>query len=222
MAFILLARKAALVVLGLALAGCAREDGSRILGKWRAERLEVMSFKLPVGPELEVKPAALDMSGGVSIPIAAITQDGDEVTLDTPSLIGMTFYFVGDDRMYIDLPVVGPVYYRRVHEGAPTVAALPAPPVRAGQPQPVAPVPAVAQPASAPTPAPASAPAHVQDYQQALVLMRQGDHDNALRSLHAAFQHGLRDTALVESAPEFGALKDDVRYQALLARYAGQ
>jgi hypothetical protein len=93
MVFFLFARAALLTVLGLALAGCAKEDGSRIVGTWRAERFEVMSLKLPVGPELEITQDELGTGSDVRIPITAITQDGDEVTLET-EVIGMTFYFL--------------------------------------------------------------------------------------------------------------------------------
>lgn len=216
MGFPLLARKALLIGLGLALAACAKEDGSRIIGKWRAERLEVMSLKLPVGPELVITRDALSTASDVSVPIAAITQDGDEVTLDTDALIGMTFHFVGPDRMYLELPVVGRVHYRRLN--GPAVAAAPATTAAVAQPAPLP------QPSAAPQPAQATTvePAYARDYAQALVLVRQGDNDGALRSLHDAFKHGLRDASLLDTTPEFEILKSDVRYRALLSRYGGQ
>jgi hypothetical protein len=203
MTFSFLVRTARLIVFGFAIAGCAREDGSRIIGKWRAERVAVASLKLPLGPELEITRNKLVAGSDVSIPIAAIMQDGDEVTLDTHSLIGMTFYFVGADRIYLDLPVVGRLYYRRVNDQA--LAA------------------AVTAPKNATVPAQAAAlePAHAQDYAKALVLVRQGDLDGAVRSLHDAFKHGFRDTPLLNRTPEFDVLKADVRYQALVVRYTG-
>ncbi|WP_288381076.1 hypothetical protein [uncultured Massilia sp.] len=212
----LLARRALLGVLALVLAACAREDGSRILGTWRAERMELMSFKLPVGPELRIERDALRTGGDIRLPIAAITQKGDEVTLDTESMIGLTFYFVEADRMYLDLPLVGHIYYRRVGEpaaGQGSVAVIPPAVAVVPQAAPVRPVPV--------TPVrDAVAPAWAQDYSQALALVREGDRDGAVRSLNRAFGNGFHDTGMLGRTPEFAVLKDDVRYQALLARYA--
>lgn len=104
-----------LAVLLLACAGCAKRDGARILGHWRAERLDVMSIKLPVGPELDISDKSLTMGGDAVLPIEAVTQeDDDTVTLELPMHVGLSFTFVGPDRMYIDLPFVDRIYYRRV------------------------------------------------------------------------------------------------------------
>jgi hypothetical protein len=218
MAFFLLARKALLIVIGLALAGCAKEDGSRIVGKWRAERFEVMSLKLPVGPELEITPHELSTASDVRVPISAITQDGEAVTLET-ELIGLTFNFVEPDRMYIALPIIGRIYYRRVNV-VPAAVAVPPSPVPVSR----------AQRAPLPLPEPQAAalagqsadeePPYAKDYAQALALVRQGDHDGAVRCLHDAFKHGFRDVAQLAATAEFDSLKPDVRYQALLARYS--
>lgn len=226
MRIVLLARQALLIVLGLALAGCAREDGKQIIGKWRAERMEVMSLKLPLGPQIEITREALMAGPGIAIPIVDITQDGDEVTLETEALIGMTFHFVEADRIYFELPMVGRLYYRREPEQAAVTVSAPAPaPVAASMPVVASPAPAAPAPvvqvaveASAP---PAQAVEAVQDpnVARALVLLGQGDRDNAVRSLHTAFSQGFRDTALLARTPEFEVLKGDVRYQALLARY---
>jgi len=213
------------LAIGIALAGCAKEDGQRIIGTWRAERLDLMSLKLPLGPELEVRPDALTAGDAVRIPIAAITQDGDEVTLDTDSLIGMTFYFVEADRMYLELPVAGRIYYRRV--AGPALAAVPVgavtAPVVAVVAAPAPTVAAVAPPEAAGAALmPPPAPVYAHDYALALDLLRQGDRDSAVRALHSAFKQGFRDAALLERTPEFDLLKTDARYQALLARYGGQ
>jgi len=216
----LLVRKALLGILALMLSACAREDGSRILGTWRAERMEVMSFKLPVGPELRIGRDELRTGDDIRLPIAAITQDGDEVTLDTESMIGMTFYFVDADRMYLDLPLIGHIYYRRVDESLAggtvndsATARQPAPAaVRQADPPP--------QVSAVPPPVRDTvAPAYSEDYRQALALLRERDRDGAVRSLNRAFGNGFRDTGLLARTPEFDVLKDDVRYQALLARY---
>jgi len=199
----LLVRSALLIAIGFALAGCAKEDGSRIIGKWRAERMEVMSLKVPIGPHIEITREALTAGTGITIPIVDITQDGDKVTLETDALIGMTFHFVEADRIYFELPVVGRMYYLRDQDRTAGGAAVPA-----------------STPGEAPAPpAPAVEPVQDQNVARALVLLGQGDHDNAVRSLHTAFSQGFRDTALLARTPEFDVLKEDVRYQALLARY---
>ena len=226
----LLARRALLpvlgLVLGLVLAGCARQDGSVIIGKWRAERLEVMSLKLPLGPEFEITPTKVAMGDDLSIPIASITQHGNEVTLDTDSLIGMTFYFVEPDRMYLELPFVGRIYYQRMK--GPAIATVTSAPAKAA---PAGPAPAVTSAPSAPRrPAaeeqqPAAGvnePGYAQDYAQARSLVKQGNLDGAVRSLNDAFKHGFRDIAQLNNTREFDMLKADVRYQALIERYAGQ
>jgi hypothetical protein len=216
------ARHALLIVLGLALAGCAKEDGNRIIGKWQAERLEVMSLKVLLGPHIEITRDALMAGPGLAIPIVDITQDGDEVTLETDALIGMTFYFVEADRMYFDLPVVGRMYYRRAPDQLIASATVPS---SAGLPA-VANAPPVTPPET--TPVAAQALPHVQhdtesvqdrNVARALVLLKQGDNDEAVRALHEAFTLGFRDTAFLANTPAFDVLKDDVRYQALLARY---
>lgn len=210
--------------LALALAGCAKEDGSRILGKWRAERLEVMSLKLPLGPELDITRSAVAMGNGISIPIAGITQDGDEVTLETNALIGLSFQFVEADRMLIELPVVGEIYYRRVSVQPEAASVQDAKGIAEASPA------AEAQPLAPPMPTavdslpeprkPAGGGDHLHEIEKALSLVKQGNHDGALRSMHTAFKHGFRDTALLERTPAFDALRADVRYQALVARYA--
>jgi len=211
----------ALLALSLActLPGCAREDGSRLLGRWRAERFEVMGLKLPVGPDLNITRDQL-AGGELMLPVAGITQDGDEVTVDTEANIGLTFYFVEPDRMYVKLPFLERIYYRRVAASeAPPLAHTPAVPpvpqqadVRAG-------IPAPAREA-APVPVAAPAAPGERAYGQALVALHEGDDDRALRYLHQAFEDGFTGTAGVAKAPEFARLHGDVRFQVLLARYA--
>lgn len=187
MVFLCRARLVVPLIAGFVLVGCAKQDGKNIIGKWRTERLQVMSVKLPIGPELDITRTSLAAGGGVSIPIAAITQDGDEVTLDTYSLIGMTFYFVGPDRMYLNLPVVGKIYYRRVDDGAVAAfRAMPSKPVLPAQPALLPQVSMVSQSGQA-------EPAYVHDYGRALILVKQGDADGAIHSLYDAFKHGFRN-----------------------------
>jgi hypothetical protein len=217
---------ALLIALGLLLSGCAKEGQRSIVGKWRAERFEVMSLKLPIGPELDISSASVRTGSDITIPISEIKQDGNEVTLET-DLIGLTFYFVDDDRMYVHLPVIGQIYYQRVGDQARSGSA-PAP-VPAQRRASIAPV-ANPEPALPPQygktqqvqQAPDAEPAYYQPYEHARTLVRQGDYDGAVRSLHAAFSQGFRDTARLDQTPEFDVLKGDVRYQALVVRYGGQ
>jgi hypothetical protein len=226
MTYFLVVRRALLIVLGLVLAGCAKEDGSGIIGKWRAERVDVMSLKLPLGPEFEITPTKVAMGDDISIPIASITQHGNEVTLDTDSLIGMTFYLVEPDRMYLELPLVGRIYYQRMKGQA--IATVTSAPAKAAPPVPAPAVtsapPAPPQPAAVEQQAAAGVnePGYAQDYAQARSLVKQRDLDGAVRSLNDAFKHGFRDIAQLNNTREFGVLKEDVRYQALIERYAGQ
>lgn len=216
------------VALALLVQGCAKEDGSRIFGHWRAERFEVAGLKLPVGPELHIAPHMLSSAGGdLQLPITGMSEEDDEVTLDTEASIGITFHFVESDRMYVELPFMDRIYYRRVPAGAASVAA-PAP-ARAGAVAVAAPAaqvtPAVPQ-AAAPAALPASetpdlsAPG-VAAYDAALSAARAGDDDQAVRHLYQAYHDGLRDSARIASAPEFGRLRSDVRFQVLLARFKG-
>jgi hypothetical protein len=61
------ARLALLIVLGLALVDCAREDGNRITGKWQADRLKVMNLKVPLGPHIKITRDALMAGPGLAI-----------------------------------------------------------------------------------------------------------------------------------------------------------
>lgn len=220
----------ALIALALAgtLSGCAREDGSRLLGRWRAERFEVMGLKLPIGPELNITRDRLGGAGSeLALPIAGITQDDDEVTVDTEANIGLTFYFVEPDRMYVKLPLLERIYYRRVAEQASAPATLtpaahaPAGPAPAERTQVRASTAAPLPRAAIPAPLPGPAVPGERAYGQALAALDAGDDDGALRYLHQAFKDGFQDAARVANAPEFGRLHGDIRFQVLLARYQG-
>lgn len=220
----LVAHRALLIIFGLVLAGCAKENGNGVVGRWRAERVEVMSLKLPLGPEFEVTPTKVAIGDNVSIPIVRITQHGDEVTLDTESLVGMTFYFVEPDRMYVKLPLLGQIYYDRVKGEAvakitsvPTMATPPVPPPAVASAPPAPPRAAVAE---QPAAAGAAEPGYAQDYARARSLVKGGDLDGAVRSLNDAFKHGFRDIVQLNNTGEFDVLKEDVRYQTLIERYA--
>jgi hypothetical protein len=220
----------AMLAAGLLMA-CSKPDGNRILGHWRAERFVAQGISVPMGPEFEVTPNAVRSPGGdIEIPISAITAKGNDVTLEGPMSLGLAFHFEDANRISLDLPFVGKLYYRRVAQAA-QVAAAPTNPIVPAQRQsvPVASDPLPSRPPAPPTVAvapkvPASAaatptPDGMDDYRRAVVAMRQGDPDGAVRSLHASFQHGFRQFDLIDRSTELGALKSDPRYQALMARY---
>lgn len=244
------------------LAACSKEeDNARILGHWRAERVQVQSISLPVGPEFVVTPRELTSAEGeIRFPISSFKSKDNAVTLEMPLGIGLSFYFETADRIYFEMPVAGRVYYQRVKEIPQTARATPAhqtatapivPPVQA----PVSVPPTV--PAAAPQPALAPATpldsrsvdlirqAELKlasnalfeaesllaqarreygddpmiDYHIAVLRVRQGDLDAAVRSLRDAFENGFSDFPLLEASPELVQLKGDPRYDALLTRY---
>lgn len=200
----------------LANAGCAREDGSKIIGHWRAERFQVMSLKLPIGPELTISRDTLVAGTELKVPIEAITQDGDEITLDMPMHVGLSFKFMDNDRMYVDLPFIDRIYYRRVDGAriqAEALSAQPTAPVNVPQASPM-------RQASVTDAAPAATP--TDSYAIALDAARRGDHDTAVRMLHHAFQDGSVRVTEVQSSSAFDGLRDDVRFQAPLARHVVQ
>lgn len=57
------------------------------------------------------------------------------------------------------------------------------------------------------------------DYNLALLHIRQGDPDSAVRNLRDAFQNGFRDFARLDASTDFASLKSDSRYSALITRY---
>lgn len=215
------------------LSGCAKEDGSRIIGHWRAERFELMGLKLPLGPELEITRTMLAAGEtGVRVPLTGLTEDDDEVTLETEANIGLSFHFVEADRMYVEIPFVDRIYYRRVAavaHGAPASGTAAPSPVVAPEPEAVAaitPQPRVAppppsQPVPPAQPAPAAPASWSAAYEAARSAARNGDDDAAVRQLYQAYHDGWRDGALAMAAPEFARLQADVRFQVLLVRLKG-
>jgi predicted secreted protein len=116
-----------LLVIGLAT--CAKPDGSRILGHWRAEQLQIQSIGVPMGPDFVLNRHELTaVEGDLHIPITSLTEAGDTVTVEAPFGISLSFTFESADRMYFDLPLVGRIHYRRIHNEGPGAqsSALPA------------------------------------------------------------------------------------------------
>ena len=119
---------ASALLLATLLTACGRDDGQRILGHWRADRLQVQSVSLPMGPEFVVTPRELmSAEGDIRIPISSIEAEGEVVTLGAPFGIGLSFYFESADRIYFDMPLAGRVYFQRVADAVQPARANPAP-----------------------------------------------------------------------------------------------
>lgn len=226
-------------------AACSKFASPSILGHWRAERVQVFSAQIPVGPEIVVSETEIASPGtDISMPVHGFEAKSGQITVDLDYGIGVTFYFDGPDRIFLKVPIVGKVYYRRVADDAALASAassvsVAARPLSASQAAPAAAVRATgnhpgasvvgeytalatqrvrggAQPASEPgEPDGQSA----SEYQMASTAAKQGQSDAAIEHLNNAFKAGFRDVARLDSAPEFGLLGNDIRYQALVARY---
>ena len=224
----------AVLALGLLMA-CSKPDGNRILGHWRAERFAAQGISVPMGPEFEVTPDAIRSPGGdIEIPISAITAKGDDITLEGPMSLGLSFHFEDANRISVNLPFVGKLYYRRVELIAPSASSTPASPKGPPRGQSSASVRGSSSASIQPTPTPAAsaaqtsgtpntgtppAQAGMEDYRRALAAIQQGDPDGAVRSLHASLQQGFRRFDLIDASGDLDTLKSDPRYQALMGRY---
>ncbi|MFM0556834.1 hypothetical protein P0D69_38580 [Paraburkholderia sediminicola] len=120
-------RRAAALCAALAIVcGCSKSVGPSIIGHWHAERVAFDSVQLPVGLYIVVSNTQIvSPDTGASLPIKGIEGKKDAVTIDLSYGVGFTFYFDGPDRMYLKIPLVGPIYYRRVVEDV-HASALPA------------------------------------------------------------------------------------------------
>lgn len=187
-----IARGAALAVLAsIAATACSKHERPEILGHWRAERWQLYSVGLPVGPDIVIREHAISSPGAsASIPLKGISRSDDSALLDLPYGVGVSFYFDGPDRMYLKVPLIGRVYYRRVADGdavvsAGTPAATAAAPTAPGSAAAGAIVPAAAGPSSGA--ADAGTPT---DYrvllQRAEAAMRSGEDGEAQRGLEQA------------------------------------
>jgi hypothetical protein len=168
--------------------------------------------------------------------------NGDSVTLVVPAGIDLTFHFARTDRMYIDLPLLGPIYYQRKALGpattptatatqtaATTLVVIPPAPViaavtaaRAASETPATPVAVI--PADSPViVASAATPALVSNAQQsfsrAVILAENNEADAALRQLDDALHEGFRDWAQLDANQALQTLRTDPRYGALMARW---
>lgn len=223
---------------------CSKSAGPSILGHWRAEHVEVYSLQLPIGPDVVVTSSEIrSPDTGASIAVTGIESTGDAATLEVPYGVGLKFFFDGPDRMYLKVPLIGRVYYRRVKESAnasqpiaassgvaeassqemaspvakPALSGLMSPAVQTASNSPGT----VGQPAARVT----SIPEKTTDgpgadqYKRALRAAGQGNLEVAIDDLDGAFKAGFRGFALLDTAPEITELRKDVRYQALVARY---
>jgi hypothetical protein len=99
------------------LCACSRQADLSLVGHWQAERLSVYSAKLPVGPDIVVQEDRIsNPETGVDLPIKGIERKGDEATVDFDYGIGVTFYFDSPNRLHIDVPLIGKVFYRRISD----------------------------------------------------------------------------------------------------------
>jgi len=103
----------------LSLVGCSKPDDPSIVGHWRAERVQVLSAHLPIGPDFIVSEHELaSPDAEVRIPIATIETKRNEAIVDFAYGVGLSFYFDGPDRMYVEVPLAGKLYYRRIKDGS--------------------------------------------------------------------------------------------------------
>lgn len=183
------ARVACILLLALGISACGRDDDGveAIFGHWRAERVRMMSLSLPVSPEFIIDKNAIEAIGAdLRIPLQGIRREGNEFIVELPAGVGLSLYIESADRMYVDIPLAGKIYYRRIHDAEAVKAAPPAsaPAVAAASDNPAvtaqpAAAQAVAQPAAQPvTPPPLAAPASSAG-QMTMPAMRQAA-ENAL------------------------------------------
>ena len=108
------------------LQACSEQAKPTIVGHWRAENFRVQGLGLPLGPELKISDKELAVIGtDLRVPVQRIEVRGSEVTLSFPLNLSLSFHFESADRIYVDLPLVGPIYYSKVST---VVAARPAGP----------------------------------------------------------------------------------------------
>lgn len=114
--------KVASLVLATLLSGCMDDNSATIQGHWKAERLKVQSLSVPIGPELvvgdkDVYVRELD----VRFPILSFSSHGEEVLVEFPLGLGISFYLENPNRMYVDVPLAGKIFYRRVETSGTSV-----------------------------------------------------------------------------------------------------
>ena len=218
-----------LSVLLLAVAACGQPEPRSIEGHWVAENFRLQGIKLPIGPNLHITPHSMSLGAGIpAVPLVGIESQRDEVSLKTEMGVDLVFGFESKDRIFFELPLLGyRIYYQRTH--APVVVAVapptpsPAPPVVQVMPQEIPKSAPPSTPVSSVLAAPAlraieESPDEAQ-YQAALVALRKGQDDVALRSLSSALQAGFVDWKRIDQEPLFERLDGDVRYEVIQKRW---
>lgn len=91
----------------------------------------MQSALIPIGPDLTITEAEVQApSANLRVPVSRFEATEGRVTVHFPVGLGWTFFFESPDRMYIDVPFLGKVSYRRqgpVAAAVPPAAAVPAP-----------------------------------------------------------------------------------------------
>ena len=205
-----------------ALVACSpADDGRRILGRWEAESFKLsMGLGLPIGPTLDISPDQIRVLGtDIQVPIQKFRSEGQDTTLFFPVGVDLTFRFESPDRMFTDLPVVGPVYYRRVSLAVPSVTSAPAPQPELPNVQ-VGVISTASVPRAVASQVPAVPVISAEDeFRQVVRLAQAGDDDEALRALAVALASGWVNWSELDRENALDRLKSDVRFQALMARW---
>jgi hypothetical protein len=112
-----LVRLAFLALLVLVLSSCSKGDGTRIFGHWHADRFKLQGLYIPIGPDIVITEHELHvLDTDVHVPIGSISEEGNEVVVNLPAAVGLSFYFEDTDRMFFDVPLAGKIHYQRVKD----------------------------------------------------------------------------------------------------------
>lgn len=220
-----------LLSLAMLLAACSPEPAPSIDGHWKAEDLRVQSLVLPIGPELLIS------ERDITVPSLATTLqyeervlEGNAITLRFALGPGLTFHLESRDRMFIDVPFVGKVFYRRIGDVAPRVPTsnTSAPKAMSGASS-IDPQAANSLPpdkteiptagASLGTPPPQATDTGRRNLDAAFAALQQGDPDTAIRVLDQALSSGHIAVGDLAADPRWHSLAGDIRFKALLVRH---
>lgn len=120
------ARLSFLLVFALGLSSCSKVDGTRIFGHWHADRFKLQGLYIPIGPDIVITEHELHvLETDIHVPIESISEKGNEVVVNLPASLGLSFYFEDANRMFFDVPLAGKIYYQRVKDDLPAVRIAP-------------------------------------------------------------------------------------------------